>query len=78
MLAQRLGQLGEGHRRHGQIVDQLRAAAQPFLGLGQIVHSVLDESQVYRIDHFLGKEGTQNLHVLRFANGLIDAMWSRE
>jgi glucose-6-phosphate 1-dehydrogenase len=36
---------------------------------------VLDEQQVYRIDHFLGKEATQDLHVLRFANGLFDAMW---
>ena len=42
------------------------------------MHSVLDEEQVFRIDHFLGKEATQNLHVLRFANGLFDAMWSRE
>ncbi|HEY0719366.1 MAG TPA: hypothetical protein VGD68_17265, partial [Streptosporangiaceae bacterium] len=42
------------------------------------VHSVLDEQQVYRIDHFLGKEATQDLHVLRFANGLFAAMWSKE
>jgi glucose-6-phosphate 1-dehydrogenase len=47
-----------------------------FRELDGVVHSVLDESQVYRIDHFLGKEATQNLHVLRFANGLFDAMWS--
>ena len=42
------------------------------------MHSVLDEQQVYRIDHFLGKEATQDLHVLRFANGLFSAMWSNE
>jgi glucose-6-phosphate 1-dehydrogenase len=40
------------------------------------VHSVLDEQQVYRIDHFLGKEACQDLHLLRFANGLFAAMWS--
>jgi glucose-6-phosphate 1-dehydrogenase len=51
---------------------------QKFEQLDDVVHSVLDESQVFRIDHFLGKEGTQDLHVLRFANGLIEAMWSRE
>ena len=34
------------------------------------MHSVLDEEQVYRLDHFLGKEATQNLHVLRFANAI--------
>ena len=49
-----------------------------FRSLNRIVHSVLDESQVYRIDHFLGKEATQNLHVLRFANELFAAMWNRE
>jgi glucose-6-phosphate 1-dehydrogenase len=49
-----------------------------FRVLDDVVHSVLDENQVYRIDHFLGKEATQDLHVLRFANGLFDAMWSGE
>src|SRR6185437_114920 len=37
-----------------------------FEQLDDVVHSVLDEPQVYRIDHFLGKEATQDLHVLRF------------
>src|ERR1700744_3216086 len=51
---------------------------QNFEQLDETVHSVLDESQVYRIDHFLGKEATQDLHVLRFANGLFAAMWNRQ
>ena len=50
---------------------------QSFRELDQVVHSVLDEGQVYRIDHFLGKEATQDLHVLRFANELFAAMWNR-
>lgn len=50
---------------------------QGFRDLDRIVHRVLDERQVYRIDHFLGKEATQDLHVLRFANGLFDGMWDR-
>jgi glucose-6-phosphate 1-dehydrogenase len=49
-----------------------------FQSLDEVVHSVLDEQQVYRIDHFLGKEATQDLHMLRFANGLFAAMWDRE
>jgi glucose-6-phosphate 1-dehydrogenase len=49
-----------------------------FRKLNRLVHSVLDESQVYRIDHFLGKEATQDLHVLRFANEIFAAMWNRE
>lgn len=49
-----------------------------FRALDRVVHTVLREEQIYRIDHFLGKEATQNLHVLRFANGIFAAMWSRE
>jgi glucose-6-phosphate 1-dehydrogenase len=49
-----------------------------FRSLNRIVHGVLDESQVFRIDHFLGKEAAQNLHVLRFGNELFAAMWNRE
>jgi len=51
---------------------------QSFRVLDRVVHSVLDEQQVYRIDHFLGKEATQYLHTLRFANGLFAAMWDRQ
>ena len=49
-----------------------------FRTLNRLVHRVLNEEQVYRIDHFLGKEATQNLHVLRFANEMISAMWHRD
>ncbi|MDT5039645.1 MAG: glucose-6-phosphate 1-dehydrogenase, partial [Actinoplanes sp.] len=51
---------------------------QGFAALNRAVHHVLDESQVYRIDHFLGKEGTQDLHVLRFANEIFAAMWNNK
>jgi glucose-6-phosphate 1-dehydrogenase len=49
-----------------------------FRTLNRQVHGVLDETQVYRIDHFLGKEATQDLHVLRFANQAFAALWSRD
>lgn len=45
--------------------------------LNQRVHSVLDESQVYRIDHYLGKETVQNMMVLRFANSIFEPIWNR-
>ena len=49
-----------------------------FRELDELVLSVMKEEQVYRIDHFLGKEATQNLHVLRFANQMVGQIWSRE
>ncbi len=39
--------------------------------------SVLDESQIYRIDHYLGKETVQNLMVLRFSNGVFEPLWNQ-
>lgn len=48
-----------------------------FRDLDATVHAAFDEEQVFRIDHFLGKEATQNLHVLRFANELFGGVWNR-
>ena len=40
------------------------------------IRKVLSEDQIYRIDHFLGKETVQNILVLRFANGIFEPLWS--
>jgi glucose-6-phosphate 1-dehydrogenase len=45
--------------------------------LNDLLHAHLDESQVFRIDHYLGKETVQNLLVFRFANGMFEPVWNR-
>ncbi len=45
--------------------------------LNQLILDKMTESQVYRIDHFLGKETVQNLMALRFGNGIFEPLWNR-
>src|SRR5438093_6177668 len=46
--------------------------------LTTIVHEVFREDEVFRIDHYLGKETVQNMMVLRFANGIFEPIWNRQ
>ncbi|GIG24954.1 glucose-6-phosphate dehydrogenase [Cellulomonas denverensis] len=77
------GPTTRGLRAHG-LTDGIRVvyekpygtSSESFEELDALVHEVLDEDQVFRIDHFLGKEATQNLHVLRSGNELFSGVWN--
>ncbi len=45
--------------------------------LNGVLHRLMDEDQIFRIDHYLGKETVQNLMVTRFANGIFEPLWNR-
>ena len=76
-----IGMLGREH-----LTDDARVVVEKPFGtdldssreLDAALKDVISEEQVYRIDHFLGKEAVQNILALRFANGLIEPAWNRE
>jgi glucose-6-phosphate 1-dehydrogenase len=74
-IVRRIGEVGlDEHARIvlekpiGHDVDSARE-------LGGIVREVFDESQVFRIDHYLGREAVQNILVFRFANSMVERAW---
>jgi glucose-6-phosphate 1-dehydrogenase len=81
--ARRLGQVGltaEGGGRWRRVIVEkpFGTDLESAVRLNRDLRAVLGEHQLFRIDHYLGKETVQNLMVLRFANGLFEPLWNRK
>ncbi len=76
-IVEELGELGLNDRARVIMEKPFGTDLESARQLNETVHSVFDESQVFRIDHFLGKEAVQNLLALRFANGMFEPIWNR-
>ena len=68
----------EGHWRRVVIEKPFGHDLASAKALNAHILNTLEEHQIYRIDHFLGKETVQNVMALRFANGLFEPIWNRE
>ena len=65
-----------GRPRRGREALRARPARRPS-ELNEILHRAFPETDVFRIDHFLGKESVENLLVFRFANSMLEPVWNR-
>ncbi|HEY2335124.1 MAG TPA: glucose-6-phosphate dehydrogenase [Solirubrobacterales bacterium] len=72
-----LGQLGLGEDARVIMEKPFGRDLASARALDALVHSVFAEEQVFRIDHYLGREAVQNLLALRFANGMFEPVWNR-
>jgi glucose-6-phosphate 1-dehydrogenase len=82
-ITARLGEAGLAQRQNERAFVRL-VIEKPFgtdlptaRALNQAIQSVFQESQVYRIDHYLGKETVQNILAFRLANGIFEPIWNR-
>ena len=78
---QRLGEAGLADDKNGSrrviIEKPFGTDTKTAERLNESIHQVFREDQIYRIDHYLGKETVQNIFALRFANSIFEPLWNR-
>jgi glucose-6-phosphate 1-dehydrogenase len=77
-LTEALGRHGLADRARVVYEKPFGVSMETFCDLDKVAHSVFPEERIYRIDHFLGKEATQSIHIARFGNGLFAGAWDNK
>ncbi len=76
-IVHRIGEAGLQHNAKIVLEKPFGRDLQTARELNAVIHSVFDEMQVFRIDHYLGKETVQNILAFRVANGMFEPIWNR-
>jgi glucose-6-phosphate 1-dehydrogenase len=78
-IADQLGKIGANTRQSRIVVEKpFGDSGASAKKLSQVIHRSFKETQLFRIDHYLGKETVQNLVVFRWANSLFERLWNRD
>jgi len=78
-IPERLGATGQATDRSRLVVEKpFGTSLESARELSERLQAVFDESRIFRIDHYLGKETVQNIVILRFGNAVFERLWNRD